>query len=157
MKRIVTREDIEVARDAGRPLGVGPDDVVTEAARELAARWGVTIQVMGVDESAGAHRPTVGEVLAGSPPPERAVVSAVGRNRRGILAELTAQIAALGGSVEDISQRIVSGYFSAIFMVDLSEVDEFATLKHGLEALSVPGDYKVVVQHERIFQAMHRL
>lgn len=156
MKRIVTREDIEAARDSGRPLAVGSDDVVTEAARDLASRLGVRIEVVGVGE-AGSSRPTVGEVLAGDPPHERAVVSAVGRNRRGILAELTGQISTLGGNVEDISQRIVSGYFSAIFMVGLEEVDEFATFKSGLEALSVPGDYKVVVQHERIFQAMHRI
>ena len=51
----------------------------------------------------------------------------------------------------------MANYFTAIFMVDLAEVEEFGAFKAGLEALSVQGDYKVVVQHERIFQAMHRL
>lgn len=155
MKRIVTREDVEAARDSGRPLSVGSDDVVTEAARDLANRLGVRIDVVGVSAADGPM-PTASSIAAGTVP-ERAVVSAVGRNRRGILAELTAQVANLGGSVEDISQRIVANYFTAIFMVDLAEVEEFGAFKAGLEALSVQGDYKVVVQHERIFQAMHRL
>ena len=57
----------------------------------------------------------------------------------------------------DLSQRIVGDYFSTILIIDLEAVESFGTFKSEMEALSHSGDYKVVVQHERIFKAMHRL
>ena len=84
-------------------------------------------------------------------------MTAVGRNRRHILAEITQRISDLGGSVHDISQRIVGDYFSTIFIVDLEQAESFGRFKAELEQLSQEGDYKVVAQHERVFRAMHRL
>ena len=156
-RRIVTREDVEAARGQGT-VEIGPDDVVTEAARELAKRSGVSIRATS---SQLDPLPSRSSVQGAEPARDshNAIVTAVGRNRRFILAELTQNIAELGGSVHDISQRIVGNgeYFSTIFVVDLSDVESFVQFKGGLEALSREGDYRVVVQHERIFQAMHRI
>ena len=155
MKRILTRADVEAAGSGGT-LELGPDDVLTGAARDLAQRLGVKLNRGGgglPPGPAGGAVPRVTAVEEG----DKAIVTAVGRNRPFILAELTTRIAELGGNVHDISQRIVEDYFSSVLMVELSGVDRFATFKAELEALSREGDYKVVVQHERIFQAMHRV
>ena len=68
-----------------------------------------------------------------------------------------AALADLNGSVNEISQQIVGDYFSTILMVDLSDVESCGAFKAQVESLGREGDYKVVVQHERIFRAMHRL
>lgn len=156
-RRIITQEDVKAAAASGA-LQIGPDDVVTQAARDLAKRSGVSI-----DAAPGAAAPSPMPVglpsgaLPVAPSGEMAVVTAVGRNRLHILAEITGAIAELNGSVHDISQRIVGDYFSTVLTVDLTSVDSFGTFKAALEGLSHEGDYRVLVQHERIFRAMHRL
>ena len=85
-------------------------------------------------------------------------MTAIGKNRPFVLAEITTKIGELNGDIFDISQRIISGYFSTIFVVDIGRVTtDFAGFKRALEALSKDGDYKIVVQNERVFRAMHRI
>jgi ACT domain-containing protein len=156
---VVTAEDVKAAAAAGA-LEVTADAVITEAARELAKRTGVTLRTVSDGAVAPANRTGGPPAPAPRGAPEatnRCLVTAVGRNRVSILAEITAKISDLQGSVHDISQRIVGDYFSTIFVVDLASVDTFGRFKAELEGLSQAGDYKIVVQHERIFRAMHRL
>ncbi len=150
---IITREDVKAAKQG--TLEVSAEAVVTQAARELAARSGVTIQLAGTP----ALTPLPASLSDAPAPPDenRCLVTCVGRNRPFILAEITQRMAELGGSVHDISQRLVGDYFSTIFVVDLAGVESFGVFKAEMEDLSTQGDYKVVVQHERIFKAMHRL
>ena len=154
-KRIVTREDVEAARAAGS-LEIADGDVVTEAARDLAGRIGVSL----TPARAGGLPPLpsirdASAVVAEAGP--RCIVTVVGRNRPFVLSELTTRISELHGNIQDISQRIVGDYFSTILIVDIERVAAFGDFKGQVEGLSTDGDYKVVVQHERIFQAMHRL
>jgi len=155
-RRIITREDVQAAQGSGA-LELGPDDVLTQAARELAQRAGVTIQQASAAPTSPAPAPFGPGPHAGPSGAEMAVVTAVGRNRLHILAEITGAIAGLNGSVHDISQRIVGDYFSLVLTVDLDRVESFGAFKGALEGLSREGDYRVLVQHERIFRAMHRL
>jgi ACT domain-containing protein len=151
---IVTKADVQAAK--GGTLQVSADAVVTEAARDLAERVGVTITVERLHDTALPAAPGA----PGRPSPDpvnRCLVTAVGRNRPRVLAEITQRIGELDGNILDLSQRIVDAYFSTILIVDLDAVASFGSFKAELEALSRDGDYKVVVQHERIFQAMHRL
>ena len=152
-RTIVTKADVKAAK--GGALEVSPDAVVTEAARELAERIGITISVEQVHAAALPTPP--GAPTAAPAPVNRCLVTAVGRNRPRILAEITQRIGELDGNILDLSQRIVDVYFSTILIVDLEAVESFGSFKAELEALSRAGDYKVLVQHERIFQAMHRL
>ena len=157
-RRVLTRADVEAARAEGR-LELGPRDVLTPAARELAERVGVEVRKAGEPAPAPAPRPS--RALASHPDAqqaaERAVVTAVGRNRPFVLSELTTRISELGGNIEDITQRIVGDYFSTIMMVDLTAVQAFGPFKAQVESLSRDGDYKVIVQHERLFSAMYRV
>ena len=84
-------------------------------------------------------------------------MTAVGKNRPGVLAELTTAIGHAGASVHDISQRVVEGYFHLIMVVEVPPAGTFADLKQHLECLGGPQDYAVNVMHERVFRFMHRV
>ncbi|MBI4878909.1 MAG: ACT domain-containing protein [Planctomycetes bacterium] len=86
------------------------------------------------------------------------VVTAVGRNRPRVLAELATAIADAGGDIREISQRIIDDYFHTILTVDASGMKQsFQEAKARIEGLSREGDYKVQVQHEKVFKYMHRV
>jgi ACT domain-containing protein len=173
-RRVVTKEDIASAKQG--VLEVGADDLVTAAALEAATR--AAVQIVRRPEaqsakpaSAAPASPTSASAQApwdsfnagsaaisatdGRP---AAIVTAVGKNRPFVLAEITTKIGELNGDIFDISQRIVSGYFSTILIVDIGRIStDFAGFKGAVEGLSKSDDYKIVVQHERVFRAMHRI
>ncbi|MBM4373061.1 MAG: hypothetical protein FJ098_15510, partial [Deltaproteobacteria bacterium] len=53
----------------------------------------------------------------------RAVIAAIGRNRPGIVARISAAVADAGGDLADMSQVIVDQYFSLIFLVNLEGIE----------------------------------
>lgn len=96
--------------------------------------------------------------VAASGPPASIIVSAVGVNRPGVLAEVTTAVGQLGGDIVDVSQRVTGGYFNAILVVDIrGSGRNFAEFRDALHALSEPSDYIVNVMDERVFRAMHRI
>ena len=85
-------------------------------------------------------------------------MTAVGRNRPGVLAEITAAVANLNANVHDVSQKVVGGYFHMILTVDLGEVSGgFDHFKTTLECMSCPDDFAIRVMNERVFRFMHRV
>lgn len=159
-RRFITREDVtREARDG--VLEVGPDDIITAAAEEIATRRKISIRRSDAPRAPGAP-PSDAPVFA--PPRSTAadggqvIVAAVGRNRPYVLAEITTRLAELGGNIRDISQSIVQDYFQTLLIVDISEIaGDFKTFKERLEELSREGDYRLSVQHEDVFRAMHRI
>jgi len=85
------------------------------------------------------------------------VVTAVGRNRPGVLAEITVALAQVQANVLDISQKMIEGYFHMIVTVELPPGASFGDVKKHLECLGGPDDYIVRVMHERVFRFMHRI
>jgi ACT domain-containing protein len=85
------------------------------------------------------------------------VVTAVGKNRPGVLAEITSALATAQCNVLDISQKMVEGYFHLVLMVELEPGASFAQLKQCIECLGGPDDYVARVMHERVFRFMHRI
>jgi ACT domain-containing protein len=51
----------------------------------------------------------------------RAVVTVTGKDRKGIIAKVSAFLSEKGANIEDISQTIMGEYFAMIMIVDLSE------------------------------------
>ena len=167
-RRFLTAEDVR--RAAGPEIVVDESTVVTPHAIEAARAAGVTIKTAsgpwrepepdrGPDSGgdAAAHRPPhLPEPPADTESPT-AVVTAVGKNRAGVLAELTAAIAELGGNIHDVTQRIVADYFHIVLVVELAGSGNFPDLKTKLECLGRPEDFAVHVMHERVFRFMHRV
>ena len=97
------------------------------------------------------------EAKAGEP--QRAVVVATGRNRPGIASAMTQAISECGADIQDISQTIVSDFFSMIFVLNLDTLKggmSFKAFKEKLEAAGKAVGAEVVCIHEAILQAMHR-
>jgi ACT domain-containing protein len=177
-RTIITAEDV-TQMDAGATIVVDADTTITAAARELARRRGITVQ----DTEDGATPPAAASNAPGSAPGRASteanaahaaevaaapfvaggalgsiIVTAVGVNRPGVMAELSTAVGGLGGDIQDVSQRITGGYFNAILVVDIQNSGKnFTAFRDALLALSEPSDYVVTVIDERVFTAMHRL
>src|SRR5450759_2726622 len=90
--------------------------------------------------------------------PVRIVVAVIGRDRPGIMASVTAMLAARAANILDVSQTIMSDLFTMVMLVDINHTSvPFATLKAELEAHGQSENLVILVQHEDIFRAMHRV
>lgn len=88
----------------------------------------------------------------------KAVVSVLGKDQVGIVSRVTTLLAEHGFNILDISQTIVSSYFTMILVVE--HADENFALE------SVVGDYEglgksmgldIRMQHEALFSRMHHI
>ena len=170
-RRFITVEDVR--RVSGHELLVDADTVVTPQALEAAASAGISIRTTagaayeepqpdrGPDaERAVHHLPHLPEPEGGMSTPDGStgvVVTAVGRNRPGVLAEITQALGERGASVVDISQRTVDAFFHLVLTVELDAGASFGDLKSCMECLGSEDDFVVRVMHERVFRFMHRI
>ena len=87
---------------------------------------------------------------------EKAVVTVVGKDRIGILAEVSAACAAANTSCIDVTQAVTDRYFNMVMVIDISNAGmKLADLQDRIRK-AVP-DVKVHVMHEDIFNSMHRI
>ncbi len=88
----------------------------------------------------------------------RAVVTVIGKDRTGIIYNVSKILAENNANIEDISQTIMQDIFSMVMLVDLSNItSDFAKLKEELDALSKTIGMSIRIQHEDIFNAMHAI
>lgn len=88
----------------------------------------------------------------------RAIVTVIGKDRVGIIADVTALLAQYGVNVLDISQTVLQEYFTMIMLVDASQCTvPFADLARTLEEAGTQRDLQIRAQREDIFNAMHRI
>ncbi|MBE7088204.1 MAG: ACT domain-containing protein [Clostridiales bacterium] len=88
----------------------------------------------------------------------KAVVTVVGKDKTGIISKVSTFLAEKGVNVLDISQTIMQEYFAMIMMVDLATANcELATLADECENLGKAIGMSIHVQHEAIFNAMHKI
>jgi ACT domain-containing protein len=88
----------------------------------------------------------------------KAVVSVLGKDKKGIIAGVSGALSDLNINIEDISQTVMQDYFTMIMLVDLSGCSR--TLADVAEILKTAGEKLgviVKIQHEDIFNAMHKL
>ena len=88
----------------------------------------------------------------------RIIVTAFGKNRSGILAGLTAILAEHHCDILDLSQKILQDFFTIMLLVDIADCNlGFEEIKQSIVKKGEELDLKVIVQHEDIFNAMHRI
>ena len=88
----------------------------------------------------------------------RAIVTVIGKDKPGIIAKVSTALAENSVNIEDISQTIVQGNFTMIMLCDLSSsVLSLKDLKALLVELGEKTGVSVHVQHEGIFNAMHKI
>lgn len=88
----------------------------------------------------------------------RVIISILGKDQIGIIAWLTGRLAEKSINVLDLSQTILQGFFTMIMIVDVTQSAASLTdLTKQLQSEGEARGLKVNVQHEDIFEFMHRV
>jgi ACT domain-containing protein len=88
----------------------------------------------------------------------KGIVTVLGTDSVGIIAKICMYLSERNVNVLDIAQTIVGGYFNMMMVVDLNGASEpLASMVNGLETLGRDIGVVVKLQHEDIFNAMHRI
>ena len=88
----------------------------------------------------------------------RAIVTVIGKDRVGIIANVCGMLAESGANVLDISQTILQGYFTMIMIVDTAACTmDFTALADMLKVKGEENGVVIRIQREDIFEAMHRI
>lgn len=88
----------------------------------------------------------------------RTIITVIGKDRVGIIAKVCTYLAENDINVLDINQSIVQGFFNMIMIVDAQNAKkDFAVLTEEIEKLSEELGVKIKMQHEDIFDVMHRI
>ena len=88
----------------------------------------------------------------------RAIVTVIGKDRVGMIADVTALLAQYGVNVLDISQTVLQEYFTMIMLVDAAQCTvPFADLARTLDEAGTQRGLQIRAQREDIFNAMHRI
>ena len=88
----------------------------------------------------------------------RAILTAVGNDRVGIIAALCRLLADNNVNILDISQTILHGKFTMVMAVDIEKLPcSFTDLAGKLDALGERMGIAIRVQRQEIFDAMHRI
>ncbi len=88
----------------------------------------------------------------------KAIVTVVGKDRVGIIAQVCVKLAEYQVNVLDISQTVMQGYFTMMMAVDVTDCTvPLAELCRAMDAQGQEMGLSIRVQREDIFQAMHRV
>ncbi|WKY47274.1 ACT domain-containing protein [Eubacteriaceae bacterium ES3] len=88
----------------------------------------------------------------------RAVLTVIGKDRTGIIYRVSEILAKHEVNIEDISQTIMNDFFTMIMLVDLSNMNiHFNDLKSSLEQCGEEIGMSIRIQHEDLFNAMHKI
>ena len=88
----------------------------------------------------------------------KAVVTVVGKDRVGIIANVCVELANYNVNVLDISQTVMQGYFTMMMVVEVSDCTlPLAELCKAMDAKGQEMGISIRVQREDIFEAMHRV
>ena len=89
---------------------------------------------------------------------EMAVVSVIGQDSVGIVAEVTRVLAESSANIEGMNQAIVTGYFALILTIDVSSMKiTIDKLQELMNAVADKKNLKIYIQHENIFRSMNRI
>ena len=88
----------------------------------------------------------------------KCIITVLGTDKVGIIAKVCTYLSEVNINILDISQTIVSGYFNMMMIVDADKVSK--SLEAFTDDLIEIGNnlgVKITVQHEDIFNCMHRI
>ena len=141
--RNLTREAIKQLQNSATPETV--DRIVKDAVKRLQ------------DESDNPAPAAKSENIV-SGKSNRIIITAFGKNRSGILAGLTGTLAKYSCDILDLSQKLLQDLFTVMLLVDISKSTvDFDTIKSEMIKAGEELDLKVIIQHEDIFNVMHRI
>jgi len=88
----------------------------------------------------------------------KAVITVIGKDKIGIIYNVTEILAQSGVNILDISQTILQDFFTMAMLVDISNSKiSLEELKHLLYKRGSDIGVSIKIQHEDIFNSMHNL
>jgi ACT domain-containing protein len=88
----------------------------------------------------------------------RVIVTVIGEDKVGIIANVSAVLASANANIIDISQTTMDEFFAMIMMADLGHATvPFDEIKRRLNAKGVEMGLRIDAQHEDVFKYMHRI
>ncbi len=88
----------------------------------------------------------------------KAIVSVIGKDSVGIIAKVSAGCAKYQANIVDISQTVISEYFTMIMAVDIENLSiPFNEFVDSMAAEGKANGLEIHVMHEDIFNSMHRI
>lgn len=88
----------------------------------------------------------------------KAVITVLGTDRIGIIAAVTNLLAKVNVNILDISQTIMEEIFTMVMLVDLKQANvPFAEISKSMDELAKELGVSIRIQHEDIFNSMHRI
>lgn len=89
---------------------------------------------------------------------KKTIITVIGKDTVGIIAKVCTYLAENQVNILDISQTIIQGYFNMMMIADIEASEKsFEILASELEAVGEQMGVKVKMQHEDIFNCMHRI
>ncbi|KPH03797.1 hypothetical protein AN630_02275 [Limosilactobacillus fermentum] len=87
----------------------------------------------------------------------KAIVTTVGQDQVGIIAGVSHYLSTAQINTLDVSQTIMSGYFTMMMMVEVPADQDFTKLAADLKDLGTQLGVEINIRNERLYQAMHQL
>lgn len=89
----------------------------------------------------------------------KAIITVLGKDRVGIIAEVCGFLAQRQVNIRDLSQTIVQGFFNMIMIVELDETcaAQFEQTVKSLRAYGEAIGMEIKLQREDIFEVTHRV
>ena len=89
---------------------------------------------------------------------KKGIITVVGKDQVGIIAKVCTYLADTDINILDISQTILQGYFNMMMIVDATHASApFNTLTEEMKNLGDDIGVRIKLQHENIFNKMHRI
>jgi ACT domain-containing protein len=88
----------------------------------------------------------------------KSFVTVLGKDKVGIIHEITSVLSKNEVNILDINQTLLEGYFTMVMLVDLSKMQiDFTELKEKLEDKAKEIEVSVKLQREDIFNSMYKI
>jgi len=147
---------------SGAPAQPAADPALPGAETAQSIPESAAMDPAGRQEAAGGDFMERILAVRGDDGANRAIVTVIGRDRPGIVSRVSAVVADCGGNLEDITQVVLDKYFSMIFIVNLAGLEPknltFRVFKERLQDEAARmGQVQILVMHEDIFKAMHKV
>jgi len=87
-----------------------------------------------------------------------AIITVLGKDRTGIVANVSTALFEENVNIEDIMQTIMDGIFVMAMLVDIGKSKkDIKVLRSRLEKVGQKIGMQIQIQHEKIFESMHRI
>lgn len=98
------------------------------------------------------------KTLNNAPLAKTVVITVIGKDKVGIIAQVSAALAKQNMNILDISQTILQDIFTMIMLVNLPDgTCDFAALRKSFDELGENLGVSILLQHSDVYNAMHRI